>query len=137
MMEHSACLHEEQLQGQSRAIERIDAELSYKKERLDELKEDNRRMEEKLDDIKDCLNKIQVASNKNDSVLEARLVAMETKIDDLEEKVDETKKTLDAKIDGNKKDIENRTNQAYVKIGLIFTGITIVISIIPWIIRGG
>lgn len=124
-MEHN-CLHEEQLQGQSRAIERIDAELSYKKEKLQELKEDNRRMEEKLDDIKDCLNKIQVVSNKNDSELEVRLKATETKIDDLEEKVD-----------NNKKDLENRTNQAYVKIGLIFTGITIVISIIPWIIRGG
>lgn len=120
MMEHSVCLHEEQLQGQSRAIERIDAELNYKKEKLQELKEDNRRMEEKLDDIKDCLNKIQVASNKNDSELEVRLKATETKIDDLEEK-----------IDTNKKDLENRTNQAYVKIGLIFTAITIIISVLP------
>lgn len=120
MMEHSVCLHEEQLQGQSRAIERIDAELSYKKEKLHELKEDNRRMEEKLDDIKDCLNKMQVASNKNDSELEVRLKATETKIDDLEEK-----------IDTNKKDLENRTNQAYVKIGLIFTAITIIISVLP------
>lgn len=123
-MEHSACLHEEQLQGQSRAIERIDAELGYKKERLDELKEDNRRMEEKLDDIKDCLNKMQVASNKNDSELEVRLKAVETKIDDLEQKVD-----------NNKDDIDKRTNQAYVKIGLIFTAITIIISVLPHFIK--
>lgn len=123
-MEHSICLHEEQLQGQSRAIERIDAELSYKKEKLHELKEDNRRMEEKLDDIKDCLNKMQVASNKNDSELEVRLKATETKIDDLEEKVD-----------NNKKDLENRTNQGYVKIGLIFSAIMVVIGVLPYFIK--
>ena len=123
-MEHSACLHEEQLQGQSRAIERIDAELGYKKERLDELKEDNRRMEEKLDDIKNCLNKMQVASNKNDSELEVRLKAVETKIDDLEEKVD-----------NNKDDIDKRTNQGYVKIGLIFSAIMVVIGVLPYFIK--
>ena len=124
MMEHS-CLHEEQLQGQSRAIELIDAELTYKKERLDELKEDNRRMEEKLDEIKDCLNKIQLKSNKNDSELEVRLKGVETKIDDLEEKVNT-----------NKDDIDKRTNQGYVKIGLIFTAITILINVIPRLFGG-
>jgi len=123
MMEHN-CLHEEQLQGQSRAIERIDAELSYKKEKLHELKEDNRRMEEKLDDIKDCLSKIQVASNKNDSELEVRLKAVETKIDDLEQKVDD-----------NKEDIDKRTNQGYVKIGLIFSAIMVLIGVLPYFIK--
>ena len=35
---HTICIHEEQFIGQSRAIERISSELNYKKERLDELK---------------------------------------------------------------------------------------------------
>lgn len=122
-MTNHECLHEEQINGLSRITERLDAELGYKKQRLDELKEDNRRMEEKLDDIKDCLNKMQVASNKNDSELEVRLKGVETKIDDLEQKVDD-----------NKEDIENRTNQAYVKIGLIFTAITILITVLPKIL---
>ena len=125
MMEHSICIHEEQLQGQSRAIERIDAELTYKKEKLDDLKEDNRRMEEKLDEIKDCLNKMQLKSNKNDSELEVRLKGVETKLDDLEEKVNT-----------NKDDIDKRTNQGYVKIGLIFTAITILINVIPRLFGG-
>ena len=73
-----ACLHEEQLQGQSRAIERMNAELSYKKERLDDLKEDNRRMEEKIDDIKECIDKIVLKSQSDDNKLEKRLVAIET-----------------------------------------------------------
>ena len=118
------CIKEEQLQKQSRKIERIDAELSYKKERLDELKKDNERMETKIDDIRECLNKMQVASNKNDSDLETRLVAIETKQQDLEEKVD-----------NNKTDIEKRTNQSYVKIGLIFSAITILISIASHLIK--
>ena len=75
--EHN-CLHEEQIQNQSRIIERLDAELGYKKQRLDDLKEDNRRMEEKIDDIKDCMDKIVLKSTTDDSKLEKRLVAIET-----------------------------------------------------------
>ena len=60
------CLHEEQIMGQSRTIERLDAELSYKKQRLDEIKEDNRRMEEKIDDIKEDLNELILKSKSDD-----------------------------------------------------------------------
>lgn len=104
---------------QESKIERINAELMYKKEKLDDLKEDNRRMEEKLDDIKDCMNQLIVKSNFNDSALEARLVAVETKQSDLEAKLDEKKKDDDAKL-----------NQHYVRIGLIVSGISIFIGII-------
>lgn len=76
--EKHTCLHEEQIMGQSRAIERMNAELSYKKEKLDDLKEDNRRMEEKIDDIKECMDKIVLKSQSDDSKLEKRLVAIET-----------------------------------------------------------
>lgn len=73
------CLHEEQIQGQSRAIERLDAELEYKKERLDELKEDNKRMEEKIDDIKDCVNELILKSKTDDEILDKRILALETR----------------------------------------------------------
>ena len=72
------CLHEDQIQNQSRIIERLDAELGYKKQRLDDLKEDNKRMEEKIDDIKDCMDKIVLKSQTGDNKLETRLVAIET-----------------------------------------------------------
>lgn len=78
MSAEHACLHEEQIQNQSRIIERMNAELSYKKERLDDLKEDNKRMEEKIDDIKECMDKIVLKSQSDDSKLETRLVAIET-----------------------------------------------------------
>ena len=124
------CIHEDKILGQSRAIERITAELNYKKERLDELKEDNQRMETKIDDIKDCINQLIVKSNSNDSALEARLLAIETKQADLEKKVDETKKDLEKKIDEHKKDNEEETNRKYVRIGLIASGISLFIGLI-------
>lgn len=124
------CIHEDKILGQSRAIERITAELNYKKERLDELKEDNQRMETKIDDIKDCINQLIVKSNSNDSALEARLLAIETKQASLEEKVDETKKDLEKKMDDYKKDNETKTNQNYTKMALLVSGISVVIGII-------
>ena len=79
------CIHEEQIIGQSRKIERLDAELNYKKQRLDELKEDNTRMEKKLDEIKNCVNKLILASKQDDDKLKDiineqnnRLTALET-----------------------------------------------------------
>ena len=65
-------------QGQSRAIERLDAELSYKKEKLDDLKADNRRMEEKIDEIKEDINELMLKSKTDDDKIENRLTAIET-----------------------------------------------------------
>lgn len=124
------CIHEDKILGQSRAIERISAELTYKKERLDELKEDNQRMETKIDDIKDCINQLIVKSNANDSALEARLIAIETKQADLEEKVDDIKDNFEKKIDEIKTDNDKAINQKYVRIGLIVSGISFGVGLI-------
>ena len=79
------CIHEDHFIGQSRAIERLDAELGYKKEKLDELKKDNERMDKKLDEIKNCVNKLILASKRDDDRLKDiineqnnRLTALET-----------------------------------------------------------
>jgi predicted RNase H-like nuclease (RuvC/YqgF family) len=79
------CIHEDQFIGQSRAIERLDAELGYKKEKLDELKKDNERMDKKLDEIKNCVNKLILASKRDDDRLKDiindqnnRITALET-----------------------------------------------------------
>ena len=82
---HTICIHEDQFIGQSRAIERISSELNYKKEKLDELKKDNERMDKKLDEIKNCVNKLILASKRDDDRLKdiineqnTRLTALET-----------------------------------------------------------
>lgn len=86
------CLHEEQIMGQSRTIERLDAELGYKKERLDELKEDNKRMEKKIDEMSDNLNSFILTSDSKDTKLDLRLTKIETKQEVQDE---ETKKNRD------------------------------------------
>lgn len=85
------CIHEEQIQGQSRTIERLDAELSYKKERLDDLKEDNRRMEKKIDDLSKNITDFITDSNQNDFELNNRLTKIETKIDEQDKAIKENK----------------------------------------------
>ena len=103
------CLHEQQILGQSRAIERLDAELTFKKEKLDDLKKDNVRMEEKIDDIKDCVNKLMLKSKTDDDQLNNRLIAIETR-----------QKVQDEMIDKNRADFNLRL---YIII-VIFAGLT-------------
>ena len=111
------CLHEEQILNQSKTIERLDAELSYKKERLDDLKEDNRRMEEKLDEIKDCMNKIVTKSKSDDAELDKRLTAIETE-----------QKVIKEVQDKNRAD----TNLKLYFIVVIFTVVSVVIGLISF-----
>lgn len=76
---HVTCLHEEQINGQSRAIERLSAELDYKKEKLDEIKENSRRMEEKIDKMNDNINDFINKSDSKDTKLDLRLTKIETR----------------------------------------------------------
>ena len=111
------CLHEEQILNQSKTIERLDAELSYKKERLDDLKEDNRRMETKIDDIKDCMNKLMLKSKTDDDQLQNRLTAIETE-----------QKVIKEMQDKNRAD----TNLKLYFIVVIFTVVSVVIGLISF-----
>ena len=70
--------------GQSRAIERVNAELEFKKERLDELKEDNKRMENKIDKLGDKFDKFINKSDTKDTELNNRLIKIETKQEEQE-----------------------------------------------------
>ena len=74
------------------------AELKYKKEKLDELKEDNRRMEKKIDDIKDCVDKIVVKSQEGDNKLDKRLTAIETEQQVIKEMQEKNRSDANLKI---------------------------------------
>ena len=88
MVNDHTCLHEEQIQNQSRIIERLGAELDYKKEKLDEIKENNRRMEEKIDKMNENLNDFINTSDSKDTKLDLRLTKIETR----QEVLDKTQK---------------------------------------------
>lgn len=119
MVETHNCLYEEQIHGQSRVIERLEAELNFKREKLDDLKEDNRRMEEKIDNICESVSKLIRQSDSKDSQLEIRLTAIEQKQKDIEKKRIEEKKENNARI-----------NRLLVAFGLGLTCITIVLDLI-------
>lgn len=74
------CIHEDMLLSHNRTIERLDAEMDYKKEKLDDLKESNRRMEEKIDEIKESVNEIILKSTADDDKLDKRILAIETEL---------------------------------------------------------
>lgn len=78
MTEHT-CIHEEQIQEQSVTIGKLSAEMAYKKEKLDSLKEDNRRMEDKIDALSKNINDFINESDSKDFALNERLVKIETR----------------------------------------------------------
>ena len=84
MQMNHECIHEEQLIGQSRAIERLDAELNYKKERLDDLKRDNEKIQDTLNQINKCVNKIVLASKRDDDRLKTIIYEQDNRITALE-----------------------------------------------------
>ena len=80
-LEH--CLHEELLQDHSLKLTAVEAELNYKKERLDELKNQNEKIQDTLnelkEDIKEDISKIVIASKTDDEKLDKRLTKIETR----------------------------------------------------------
>lgn len=121
------CMHEELLQNHNLQINELQQELGYKKQRIDELKEDNKRMEDKIDeikdtlngDIKDCINKLILKSKEGDTELETRLVKIENENQTLKQEIQTIKETQD-----------KNTDRQYTKIAIIISAIAIIVSII-------
>ena len=76
--ESYTCIHEDQIQGQSRKIERLEARADFKDRRLDELNEKIDKMDGKLDTIADTVNDFILQSSQQDNQLEIRLTKIET-----------------------------------------------------------
>ena len=132
LMENHECLHEDMLLGQSRKIERLDAELGYKKERLDELKEDTRRMERKIedvgksvDDMNESIHQFILESNEADSDIKNRVTALEQQNKDLIKQIEDTKTESNV-----------RVNRLLVIFGLGLTCITIILDVVFHYIGG-
>ena len=72
-------------------IAELEAKNGFKEQRINELIIDQRRMEEKIDKLNDNMNKLILQSNKDDSAIEKRLVAMETKLKENEKAVQDNR----------------------------------------------
>lgn len=128
---HTDCLHEEQFLGQSRAIEKLNAEMNYKKEKLDDLKKDNKRMEEKIDEIRVSLNELILKSKTDDDNLEKRFALIETELDKRIVALETEQKVLKEQEKNNRDSI----NLKIAVIGIVLTVITICISLLPYILN--
>ena len=108
------CIHDEQIQSQSRKITELETRANYKDKRIDELYIKIEKMENKLDMLNDNVNKLILQSNQGDTDLELRLKAIET----------ELAMQKQVSIDNH-----NRVSQLLAVVGVGLTIITIMINI--------
>lgn len=74
------CIHEEQIQGQSRKIAELETRADFKDKRIDELYVKMDKMEDKLDRLNENVNTLLLQSKQGDTDLELRLKAIETEL---------------------------------------------------------
>lgn len=113
------CIHEEQIQTQSRKIERLEAHSDFKEQRIDELNSKMDRLNDKFDKVLDGFNELKIESKSDDSELELRLQSIETK-----------QKAFEKKMEDDKKESHVRINRILTIFGLGLTVLTIVLSIL-------
>ena len=75
------CLEKDQLQEHSKELAELEAKSAYKEQRINELIENNKRIESKIDNLTETVNAMMVASIKDDNDLKTRVTALETKIE--------------------------------------------------------
>ena len=108
------CLHETQIQNQSRKIAELETRADFKDKRIDELYVKMDKMEDKLDKLNDNVNKLLLQSRQGDTDLELRLKAIET----------ELALQKQTNIDNH-----NRVSQLLALVGVGLTIITILINV--------
>ena len=113
------CIHEELIQDHSLKITGIEKELNYKKEKLDDLKEQNEKMQNTLEEIRKDINKIMLKSKDGDTELNQRIIKLENENQTLQQEINEIKTTQ-----------EKNTDRQYTKIALLISAIAIIVSII-------
>lgn len=77
MTNNHSCIHEEQIQGQSRKIAELGARADYKDRRIDEIITQNMRTEEKIDKLTDIVNNLMLKSVQDDNDINQRVTALE------------------------------------------------------------
>ena len=111
------CLqHEEQIQEIARKTAELEAKNGFKAQRINELIEDNRRIESKIDKLTENVNNIVVNSIKDDKDLKEDITKLKSKVEAQEknfEKFEEKQKQ-------QRDDDRAKTNQylAYITVGI-------------------
>lgn len=119
--------HEAQIQENSRKIAGLETRADYKDKRINELIENNRRIESKLDKLTATVNESILASIKDDNNLNNRVIALETQI-----------KTQNDLLDKYKEEQRKQRNEdrqkANLRLAYIGIGLTILTIILSYVI---
>jgi len=109
------CLqHEEQIQEIARKTAELEAKNGFKAQRINELIEDNRRIESKIDKLTETVNNVVVNSIKDDNDLKEDVTKLKTQI----EAQDKYLEKLEKKQKQQRDDDRAKTNQYLTVIGI-------------------
>lgn len=123
--------HEEQIQKNARKIAELEAHASFKEQRITELIEDNKRIEAKIDNLTETVNKVMLNSISGDNDLKQRVLTLETKSDTQEKLLKEYEEKQRKQRDEDRQ--KQNLRIAYLGVGL--TGLSIVLAyVIPHIL---
>ena len=120
--------HEEQIQENAKKIAELEAKNGFKAQRINELIEDNKRIESKIDNLTESVNKSILASVQGDSDLKERVLALETKADTQEKLLREYEEKARKQRDEDR----SKTN---LRMGYITVGIAIFSFILTYILK--
>lgn len=101
------CIHEDQIHEYSQKITELETKNGFKDTRINELMENDIRIEKKLDKLNDTLNKVVLNSIKDDKDIANRVTTLETKFD-----------TQNETFDKARKEEREKTNQHLTVIGV-------------------
>ena len=78
------CIHEEQIQGQSRKIEALETRADYKEDAIKELKDDMKELKKSMDSLDKTINDYIIKSIEDDNALKSYINSLENRITALE-----------------------------------------------------
>lgn len=78
------CIHEEQIQGQSRKIEALETRADYKEDAIKELKDDMKELKKSMDSLDKTINDYIIKSIEDDNTLKSYINSLENRITALE-----------------------------------------------------
>ena len=78
------CIHEEQIQGQSRKIESLETKSEYKEDAIKELKEDMKELKDSMKSLDKTINDYIIKSIQDDNTLKDYVTSVENRVTSLE-----------------------------------------------------
>lgn len=118
MTSEHECIHEEQIQGQSRKIERLETRSEFKEQRIEELNQKMDKLNDKFDEVIQGFNDLKVQSKSDDAELELRLKTIET-----------NHKALKELYEKDKEESQRQFTNRIAIYGILFAAITIMVNV--------